>query len=164
LSQTFPVARQWRIGGGDPVRHVVTTVDPKGRLQIPEDFRPSLGTELLGHLIESGRLRLSSWEPRGPQVDKEYRDIAARAEIHDEDLDRMADLAQAFQRLTLSDGRVGLPRPVQVHLEVRLGLRTSLRARELVVVRFPSWVEVWSRRHAGQRLRRVHVNSADLDE
>jgi len=142
---------------------VVETVDPKGRLQIPEDFRQTLGTALLGQMIESGRLRLSSWKPRGPLVEKEYRDLAERTELHDDDLDRMADIAHAFQRLTLSDGRVHLPRPIQVHLEVRLGLRTSLRARELVVVRFPSWVEVWSRRHAGRRLRRVDTRSGDQD-
>jgi hypothetical protein len=153
------VATPWRIGGGVPVQHEVETVDPKGRLRVPEEFRPTLGADLLGWLIESGRLRIVARKPRGPEIEAEYLTLAERPSLREVDLDRRADLAHAYQHLTLNDGR-----PIQSHLDLQLGHRTPLRARELIVVRFPSWVEVWSRRHAARRLRRMQAETADQEE
>jgi hypothetical protein len=150
----------WPLGDGK-VRQAVEAIDRYGRLKLPDDFRTDIPTDLLALHLDAGRVRLLPWEPTGARADADYLQLA-EGYVTSEVLEQMVSLSDRHQRLTMmSDGRVIIPKPVQFHLGLDLGSRqhpTPRHARELLVWRFPEWLELWTR---GYRRRRHRTEDAE---
>jgi hypothetical protein len=147
-----------QIGDGEPVARTVVRIEPRGRLTLPDGFRSRFESgHALARLDEPGRLVLLPWDPDGLLAERRYAQLVSTDPIDDDVLERLIELTDRHERLRIEAvGRVALQATTLFHLGMDLGSRknpASVYAREVVLWRLPSRLEVWSRRYRATRLR-----------
>ncbi|HKY34558.1 MAG TPA: hypothetical protein VJN18_01355 [Polyangiaceae bacterium] len=135
----------WLIAPSGPhlVVQEVAELDGENRIVLPARLRDGLTWavgDVLGVLEKPGRVRLQPWEASRAVLQRRKELVLQVADVSKparDDLNLLRAIDDRFCRLAVrSDGRVRLHRSLRLHLQDDL--------RQVVAVRFPNELELWS--------------------